>query len=263
MVDGEPFALKVLLVNHHANQDEDEYDQESHFDEFFERARREFNVLSRCTSSHLVKPGPIGFSTTSIDDCPIVYFTEEWIEGQTLGDLIERDPIDVPSAAALARQLSDAVEDLWEHRHVHRDIKPHNIIQREFRDFVLLDMGIAFDVDATELTLPGQLPHSKGYTSPDQMNLTNKRQLNFRSDMFLIGVVLYEDVTQIHPFSAHTRGKMETLTAILSETPRPPSRYRSDLPPEFDNFVMRLLSKRAHFRYRSFDRMRSAIDLFS
>ena len=252
-----------MAIDNPRNQDIEGLDHDAQIDEVLERARREFSVLSNCTSSHLVKPGPIDFSTGWIDDNYVVYFTEEWIEGQTLAELIRKGPLSLQTAAALATQLGEAVENLWAHRHVHRDIKPRNIIQRGIKDFVLLDMGIAFDVDATELTIPGEIPHSKGYTSPDQMNIANKRQLNFRSDMFLIGVVLYEAVTQRHPFSAHSRGTMEVLTAILREKPKPPSHYRSDLPREFDTFVMRLLSKRAHMRYRSFALMHAAIRSFS
>ena len=262
VIGGRKYALKVMLVSQPDIRDHEDPEHETQIDEISSRAQREFAVLSQCKCPHLVKLGPTGFLTKIIDGQHVVCFTEEWVDGPTLASKIAEDAVDLDTARSLARQLTDAIEDLWSQRHVHRDIKPQNIICRGDRDFVLLDMGIAFDVDATELTTPGFIPHTKGYTSPEQIDTTNKRQLTFRSDMFVVGIVLYEAITNRHPFSPRRRSTADAFRSILFDRPQPPSRHREDLPPEFDRFVMRLLSKQPHMRFRTFEQIRSAIDEF-
>ena len=261
-IEGRKYALKVIAVSRDDASELEELESETQIDEFSARAQREFAILAQCKSPHLVKLGPTGFLTKTIDGQHVVCFTEEWVSGPTLAATVADHALDLDGARALASQLTDAIEELWSHRHIHRDIKPQNIICRGDNDFVLLDMGIAFDVDATELTIPGFVPHTKGYTSPEQIDTSQKRQLNFRSDMFVVGIVLYEATTQRHPFSPRQRSTADAFRSILFDMPSPPSHYSKNLTLGFNRFVMRLLSKQPHMRYRTFDQIRAAINGF-
>jgi serine/threonine-protein kinase len=134
---------------------------------------------------------------------------------------------------------------------IHRDVNPGNIMKRRVSgDFVLLDMGCLFDLAGASLSMaPVGTPL---YFSPEQLDFANRRRvLDFRSDLFSLGIVLYEMATAKHPFL--TRGvtsAVDLVSSILNSTPVEPKQVRKAVPQELSQIIMRLLSKQPALRYR-------------
>lgn len=253
-IDNHRYALKILLAGATGMSVDGTVSIERgevSFDEVTERARREVNTMKECESPHLVKLGPISLTRANIAEQPVIYFTEEWLEGDDLQTILKRDrvlPID--EVIELGIHISSAIEELWSHKKVHRDVKPGNIMRRtKDGEFVLLDMGLALDLLDHSLTTVGLIPGTRLYLSPDQIDYPHKRMLDFRSDLFSLGVVLYEACTGQHPFAGDD--PQTTLLRILSVTPTPPSSLRKEVPPQLSTIILRLLAKKPHLRYRT------------
>lgn len=242
LVAGESCALKVLIPPQGARSD---------FDVEIARARREVEIMAQCNSRYVVKQGPLPLTRTKVAGRDLVYFTEMWVEGTDLQTVLATEGVlSVAQAARLGLHMTRAVEALWRLTKIHRDIKPENIMRRgSSGEFILTDMGAALDLQDVSLSSPGFLPGTEMYFSPEQLHYTNKRQLDFRSDLFSLGIVLYEALTGINPFYSEGMRLPQLLHNIAGLTPPPPSRHRPDIPELFDRLVMRLLEKDRERRY--------------
>ena len=97
-------------------------------DEITERAKREVETMRQCRSAHLVRLGPIGLCSEQIAGQDVIYFFEEWIEGQDLKtDLADSGPLGAAGVISLGLQVTEAIDELWSYQKIHRDIKPANI----------------------------------------------------------------------------------------------------------------------------------------
>lgn len=225
------------------------------------RAKREVDIMRDCSSPHVVKLGPIDltFGTTEAGE-QVVFFAEEFIEGDDLKVLLQRDGIFPPKEIAkLGRQIGLAIKSLWELGKVHRDIKPANIMRRSSNgDFVLLDAGLAFDTDGESISIsPVGTPL---FFSPEQFDFTNRRTvLDFRSDMFSLGTTMYCLATGTHPFWTAGDNSQSIYTKITSHIPPTPSDLVPGFPTEVDDVIMRLLGKSPHLRYRKCDQFIAAL----
>ena len=202
---------------------------------------------------HLVRMGPIGLRSVEIAGEPIIYFSEEFIEGKNLTQYQqETGVLSVEELVRLAFHMSEAINTIWQFSKIHRDIKPSNIMRRDANgEFVLLDMGLVFDLqDASLSVCPVGTPL---YFSPEQMDFNNRRTLmNFRSDLFSLGIVLYEMATGGHPFvTPSSTTTWEVLGNIANMNPEPPKLQRPALPQKLNDIILRLLAKRPALRYRS------------
>ncbi len=218
--------------------------------------------MQECKSPHIVKMGPIELSTASLTGQNILYFSEEFIEGQTLGDVLrQRGPLPVPSLVQLAQQMCAAIDELWSLGKIHRDIKPGNIMQRsDGANYVLLDAGLAFDV-AGESISAGFLVGTMAYFSPEQFDYLNRRVMDFRSDMFSLGVTLYEAATGQHPFFSPATSVPHLFTKITSFNPPPPSSLNAAVPKSLDQIILRMMGKSPHLRYRRISQLQDALAL--
>jgi serine/threonine-protein kinase len=161
----------------------------------------------------------------------------------------------------LGYPITTAVSALWAQRKIHRDIKPGNIMRRDAdRAFILLDMGLVFDLDDESLSISPV--GTKIYFAPEQMDFANRRSvLDFRSDLFSLGIVMYEMGTGHHPFmTPDVRNSMDVLYNIRNLTPVSPSQYRPEIPQPLETFIMRLLAKRPALRYRKVDMVLQALE---
>jgi serine/threonine protein kinase len=228
------------------------------FDEIVARAKREVEIMSVCNSPYLVKPGPIDLTRTTFKGHRLLYYSEQWIEGRDLRtEIAASGPMNIPDVAKLGAQVSQAIEELWDHHKVHRDIKPGNIIfSQTTSDFVLLDLGFALDLDDQSLTGAGMIPGTLIYFSPEQTLPSTKRILDFRSDLFSLGVAMYECVTGIHPFYSPGMYRDQVLMNLVSTQPVPPVQRRADIPSQLGSVIMRLLAKKPHLRYRDCQQFR-------
>jgi serine/threonine protein kinase len=120
----------------------------------------------------------------------------------------------------MGHQIGTAVEALWARRIVHRDVKPTNIIHAATDRYVLVDLGLARHLDRSAITLPGGNPGTPGYASPEQA--MGRQNLTISSDVFSLGLTLYEMAAGVHPFGRNQ-------LAIGRVVPVPLSTRRPDL----------------------------------
>ncbi len=219
------------------------------------RAQREVETMQLCNSPYLVKTGALPMTTVTIDQQPYIMFSEELIEGADLKALNRSEPfLPLMQLIELGLHISLAIKALWERRKIHRDIKPGNIMRRDSdKSFVLLDMGLVFNLDDESLSI-GPVG-TKIYFSPEQMDFFNRRSvLDFRSDLFSLGIVMYEMATSRHPFlTPEVHNSMDIMYNIRNLTPPPISQYRPDIPLPLETLILRLMAKRPALRYRKID----------
>jgi len=166
--------------------------------------------------------------------------------------------LDVSSTLDLGIQIGDAIESLWKIGKVHRDIKPGNIMRRASGDFVLLDAGLAFDIVGDSISI-GMIVGTFIYFSPEQFDYSSRRALDFRSDLFSLGVTMYQACTGEHPFYRPGMGESRVFSGILTHQPPPPSSINADVPPELDEIILKAMGKSPHLRFRKMEQFASAL----
>jgi serine/threonine protein kinase len=254
------FALKVMLAGDAVVGGETEEDGEDILDEVTARAKREVAIISACETPHVVKAGPIPLTAAEINGQKTIYFSEEWIEGRDLSRILQDGSLSIADVVELGRAMTLAIQALWEVKKIHRDIKPGNIMRRDGAGhFVLLDMGIAFDPLDVSLTAAGVVIGTMIYVSPEQVEYAKKRQMDFRSDCFSLGMVMYEAVTGRHPFWVPGMLSQQAVGNILMSNPERPRTYRPEMPAELERIILRLLGKQPHLRYRTCEDLLAAL----
>lgn len=184
------------------------------------------------------------------------FIVMQYIDGETLASRMRRKPLTIDEALAIAAQLADALSEAHSRRIIHRDLKPSNIMIAARGQAKLMDFGIAKFVaqrspletvaeNESALTEPGVLLGTVPYMSPEQ---ARGEELDGRSDIFSLGVALYEMVSGHQPFAADSAAG--TLAAILSHDP-PPLGTRPDVPAELQRIVRKCLEKDRERRYQS------------
>ena len=224
-----------------------------------ERFNREARAASALNHAHICTVYDVG------DYRGQPFIVMERMEGHTLRTVIDSGPIPIERVIELGAQLADALEAAHRARIVHRDLKPTNIFVTDRGEAKLLDFGLAklvekqaFDPDAdtdfkgSDLTNPGQAMGTAAYMSPEQ---ARGQELDFRTDLFSLGVVLYEMATGRPTFPGHTPAII--YNGILSQTPAPPSTINPLASLRFDAIIFRALEKDPALRYQSASDLRS------
>jgi len=188
------------------------------------------------------------------DACFIVM---QYLEGETLDQKISSGRLEVAEAVRSATQMADALAEAHTHGIVHRDIKPQNLFLTSRGQLKVLDFGLAKliattpDSDSSANTLallsnPGTLIGTMPYMSPEQVR---GEDVDYRSDIFSLGTVLYEMLTANQPFA--DRSPAVTLSAILTKDPPLLSHYIQNPPVELERIVRKCLEKSREERYQS------------
>jgi len=193
----------------------------------------------------------------------------ELLEGESLKDRLARGPVPLREALDLGIQMADALQAAHELGIIHRDIKPANIFLTRQGSPKILDFGLAKLVSKTHadaedavvldeaeesLTNLGDILGTATYMSPEQ---ARGEPLDTRTDIFSLGVVLYQMATGGHPF--RRKNRVLTLEAILTSQPKPPSGVEPDLPAEFDTIITKALLKDREQRYQTAGELRDAL----
>jgi hypothetical protein len=174
------------------------------------------------------------------------YMAMELLDGIELRDLMQRGRIALPLALDLMAQVADGLAFAHERGVVHRDIKPANVMVLRGRHAKIMDFGIARMKVSEVHTQTGAVMGSPKYMSPEQV--TGQRP-DHRSDLFSLGIILYELICGAAPFTSPTVTGL--MHAIATETPAPPSSVDASLPPVLDLIVARALEKEPDARYQS------------
>jgi eukaryotic-like serine/threonine-protein kinase len=178
----------------------------------------------------------------------------EFVEGVTLEKLTGSERIPVENALDYAAQVLSALSYAHNRGVTHRDIKPANIMITSHGLAKLMDFGIAKSTENLQLTRPGTTMGSIYYMSPEQVL---GGAVDARSDLYSLGVTMYEMLTGRRPFHADT--SFSVLNAHLRETPVPPIEINPTLPSGLNQIVLCAMAKKPADRFQSADEMRSAI----
>lgn len=177
----------------------------------------------------------------------LLYFVMEYVQGPTIGSLLKLDGT-MPQhlAAEYAAQIADALDSAYKERNViHRDIKPENLMLDRWGKIKVMDFGLARAPGQLQITLAKTLVGSIYYASPEQVW---GQTLDNRSDIYALGVVLYEMVTGGRPFTGRTLP--ELTQAIVGGILRPPSTYNPELSPELEQIVLTAMARNRDERYK-------------
>lgn len=207
-----------------------------------ERFKREIEILSRINHSSV--PKIYGWGKAGAE----LYFVAEFIEGHDLkSEIRKQGPWPAPQAAMLAATVADCLAVAHAKGIVHRDVKPHNIMISGEKVY-LLDFGVARakGQDMATLTKTGMIVGTPEYMSPEQFSSHN---VDERSDIYSLGVVLFELLTGKLPFDGQT--PVAIAMKHMQEPSPPPRLIRSDIPVWIDRIVLRCLEKDLKKRYWS------------
>ena len=224
-------------------------DRYANDDSFTERFRREAKSAASLSHPNIVSIYDRGESEGR------AYIAMEVVEGESLKELITTTGA-LPLAQAIdyAKQILSAVRFAHRHGIIHRDIKPHNILLDGEGRLKVTDFGIA-RAGPSQMTEVGSIMGTAQYLSPEQ---ARGAPVTAASDLYSVGVVLYEMLTDKTPFTGET--PIEIAMKHLNETPRPPSELRPEIPPELDQIVLRALAKDPHERYETADEFSADLD---
>lgn len=175
-----------------------------------------------------------------------LFYTMALLPGWPLSALIRGEGLPVSLALDIAIQVLSGLEQAHARGVVHRDIKPQNLVIAENGHTSILDFGLALMGGATRLTQPGRVVGTASYMSPEQ---ADGRAVDCRSDLWSLGVVLYEMLSGARPFEREST--LMTLRAVLQEEPEALSRLRQGLPDELYTAVARALAKPLEERWQS------------
>lgn len=209
---------------------------------FHDRFRREIEVGVRLQHPGIRK----AFPSTGHKR---LYMAMEWLDGRLLRQVLAEDSgFSIERAVAIALKLLDALEYMHRQGVVHRDLKPENIMLDSEDRVKIIDFGIAACAGSRRLTFGklAQVMGSPDYISPEQV--TNKRG-DARSDLYAVGVILYEMLTGETPF--HGENPFAVMNARLATSPPAPSEINPEISPGLQEIVMHALERDPARRYAS------------
>jgi len=210
--------------------------------EDLERFKREIRLARKITHRNVLR-------TYDYGEAEGVYFISmEFVRGYTLAELLEEATghrLAPRLAMGIGRQICRGLQAAHEQGIIHRDIKPQNVLIDHKGEVKLMDFGIARVAEAKEgMTQAGLIVGTPHYMSPEQVQ---GKLLDPRSDVYSVGILIYEALVGAKPFSAPSLTAV--LTAHITETPKPAIEQRPEIGREVNGIVMRCLAKNPKDRY--------------
>jgi len=230
-------ALKVLSPHLFRNQ------------EFLSRFRTEAQAQARLNGPNIV-------TLHSMFEVPgSLVLVMEYVEGHTLDQRLHNEGrLSVASTVWVFEQALLGVERAHRMGIVHRDLKPSNIFITNTHEVKLMDFGVAKILDNKENTQSGSMIGTLMYISPEQIK---GNDADFRSDIYTLGVTLYQSVTGVLPFEKKT--DYEYMNAHLHEEPLPPTALQPAMPQELEDIILKSIDKDPEKRFQSAHEFRKAL----
>ena len=233
---GRTVALKILRA--HAEIDPSA-------DQRFHREARHISNLDHANIATVYEYGK---------DQGTSYIAMEYLEGNTLDKILKEQTLGYEECQRIALQVTSALSHVHRAELIHRDLKPGNIMVLHDGTVKLLDFGIARASNESSITQHGMLVGTVLYMAPEQVR---GDELEFRSDIFALGAVLYQMMTGALPFPG--KSFPEVCMAILDGKPRRPSLVRSGFPPPLEEFILRCLDAEPKNRFPSAEEAHGAL----
>ena len=221
-------ALKVL-PRHFANDPE-----------FVQRFKREARVIANLQHPHILPVHDFG------ETDGYTYMAMRFVKGGELSTWIEENqPLSLPQIRRIISQVGDALDYAHGQGVMHRDVKPSNVLIDERGNCLLTDFGLARMVETSvKITRTGGILGTPAYMSPEQ---GMGQGIDHRSDIYALGVILYEMVTGRPPYQAET--PMAIMIKHIQSPLPPPSQYNPDLPEDVERVILKALAKNKDDRY--------------
>ena len=183
-----------------------------------------------------------------------LYMVMEYVEGTTMATKLDMGPLSVNEAVKYIGQVLSAVSYAHQRHIIHRDIKPANMMLTTQGVIKLMDFGIARSGDERGLTMTGTTLGSIGYMSPEQVK---GDPVDARSDLYSVGIVLYEFVTGRRPFLANS--EYSIMAAHLNQTPKPPLELNPGLPAALNEIILMAIAKDPARRFQAAEAFANAL----
>ncbi|HEY6414894.1 MAG TPA: Stk1 family PASTA domain-containing Ser/Thr kinase, partial [Acidimicrobiales bacterium] len=214
---------------------------------FVERFRREAQ-----SAANLNHPNIVGIYDWGQEQ-GTYFIVMEYVRGRSIREVVQANGAFTPRRTAqIGAEIAGALEFAHRNGVIHRDVKPGNVLLTAESDVKVTDFGIARASTSEALTQTGAVMGTAAYLSPEQ---AQGLSVDGRSDVYSLGVVLYEMVTGVAPF----RGESPVAVAYkqVRENPDPPSMHAPDVPPDLEHIILTAMSKDADSRYQTADELRT------
>ncbi len=232
-----PAAIKVLKRELTSNP------------EFVKRFNREAALLAKLVDPHVVQVFGAGEAEGQH------FYAMEYVEGEDFASQVRKGrTFSVDEVLQVALQVARALQAAWKHRIIHRDIKPSNILRTADHRIKVMDFGLAKD-PGSDFTQTEVIMGTAKYMSPEQ---ASGDACDVRSDLYSLGVVLYELATGRPPFVGES--PTSVMFQQVHKEPVPPSQVNPALPPEVETLILRLMAKPPEARHASPDAVVAAVE---
>jgi serine/threonine protein kinase len=206
---------------------------------FLERFKIEAQAIAKLDHPHILPVYDYGEAERT------PYLVMKYVPGGTLKDLMEQGPLDARQTAQLLRQIAEALDHAHQQGIVHRDVKPSNVLLQDGKWALLMDFGLAKLLTSTSnITASGTGVGTPDYMSPEQ---AQGLAIDQRTDIYSLGIVLYQMLTGEVPFHAET--PMAVMLKHIVETPALPHLHNPTIRPAVDDVIMKAIAKSPADRY--------------
>ncbi|HEX2905251.1 MAG TPA: protein kinase [Phototrophicaceae bacterium] len=235
-------AMKVIRLENQSQQEE-----------FRDRFAHEAEIIARLEHIHILPIYAYGINDE------MAYLAMRWLRGGTLSDLMRPQRLPFDRTAEIFKQVAQGLAYAHSKGIIHRDLKPSNIMLDDAGNAYLTDFGLAkLSEGSMELTKTGTIVGTPAYMSPEQLR---GETLDHRSDIYSLGVILYNMVVGRLPFDTTTSDLVSIIYQHLEKPPVPPSQINPDVPIEVEMVVLCALQKDRDHRYNTATEMSRALDL--